>query len=338
LIDPAKETTAEEKPANTAEAETPHDAAAPPSRKAASNRENARKSTGPKTAQGKAYSRLNAPKHGILASQTVIATIEGSEERRMFEETVAGLMLDYEPVGCHEELLVQQVAACFWRYRRMLQFENRAAFRVIEIHQRVAISRDAIADVRPMYSVNGELDQFDAVMKTAGLDGITLPSDYDTTQIIRYEATITRTMNRVDARLKALRKEREAKSRDGALDTTAAQPETTYNGVIDPGAEVRQSNGGAQPLSVEETLELQMDLVDNFKRTARDRADADREAKVEAHKANVDTIVAGEMQKLAEKYQTKPKNPVATETSFPAASEVTAPVDAKSFRLKPPTG
>ena len=54
-------------------------------RKAASNRRNAAKSTGPRTARGKAWSRLNAMKHGILASQAVIATMEGYAERKLFE-------------------------------------------------------------------------------------------------------------------------------------------------------------------------------------------------------------------------------------------------------------
>ncbi len=36
-------------------------------RKIAANRQNALKSTGPKTPQGKAYSRTNALKHGLFA-------------------------------------------------------------------------------------------------------------------------------------------------------------------------------------------------------------------------------------------------------------------------------
>src|ERR1700733_11725290 len=97
-------------------------------RKAASNRRNARKSTGPQTARGKAWSRLNAMKHGILASQVVLTTIEGREERRAFEQMVDGLAQDFVPVGTFEQTLVQQIGACFWRQRRFLMFENRAAF------------------------------------------------------------------------------------------------------------------------------------------------------------------------------------------------------------------
>ena len=38
------------------------------------NRENAKKSTGPRTAEGKARVSLNALKHGLLARDTVLPT------------------------------------------------------------------------------------------------------------------------------------------------------------------------------------------------------------------------------------------------------------------------
>jgi len=46
--------------------------------------------------------RLNALKHGILASQAVIATNEGRAGLKMFEATVEGLAQDFQPVGTYE--------------------------------------------------------------------------------------------------------------------------------------------------------------------------------------------------------------------------------------------
>src|ERR1700676_1430695 len=129
-------------------------------RKADANRRNASKSTGPKTPQGKSWSRLNALKHGILASQAVIATIEGHPERKLFEATVEGLAQDFQPVGTYEQLLVQEIAACFWRKRRLLMFENRAAFDAIELPAAEIVERGTdqmIPWKDPLYTEGNQL-------------------------------------------------------------------------------------------------------------------------------------------------------------------------------------
>jgi hypothetical protein len=48
-----------------------------------SNRRNALKSTGPKTAEGKAASRMNALQHGLTAAQVVIARCSKASERNL---------------------------------------------------------------------------------------------------------------------------------------------------------------------------------------------------------------------------------------------------------------
>ena len=48
---------------------------------AAANRRNATKSTGPRTEQGRAIARLNALKHGTLATTPVVPRVEGGEHR-----------------------------------------------------------------------------------------------------------------------------------------------------------------------------------------------------------------------------------------------------------------
>jgi hypothetical protein len=181
-------------------------------RKAASNRRNAAKSTGPRTARGKARSRLNAMKHGILASQTVIATMEGYAERKLFEATVEGLERDFQPVGTYEQLLVQEIAACFWRKRRLLQFENKAAFDSLDRPaSEVTNDPETHAVWRPaMYLHDGNLVLAQEVHAAAGLDRITLPSERDTMRVIRYETVINRTRERSVAALREMRKARDA--------------------------------------------------------------------------------------------------------------------------------
>jgi len=182
-------------------------------RKAAANRRNASKSTGPRTAKGKSRSRLNALKHGILASQAVISTIEGSAERKLFEATVAGLADDFQPVGTYEQLLVQEIAACFWRLRRLHKFENHAAAEVRGGPIRELINRYPEDEQPPpgrsaFYLQRGMLATTEQVYDEAGLSGISLPNEADTMRVIRYQAAIIRTRERAVKSLREMRKDR----------------------------------------------------------------------------------------------------------------------------------
>jgi hypothetical protein len=86
------------------------------------NRKNARRSTGPKTDAGKNHSRLNALKHGVLASVLVVSG-GAWEDPAEFEELLSALARDLEPVGKLEEMLVEKIAVCWWRQKRAVRFE-----------------------------------------------------------------------------------------------------------------------------------------------------------------------------------------------------------------------
>lgn len=73
--------------------------------------------------------RLNALKHGLLARETVIASGDHRESEEDFETHLSRLHTDLDPHGSLEELVVQQIAVCYWRLRRvvhadMLEFER----------------------------------------------------------------------------------------------------------------------------------------------------------------------------------------------------------------------
>lgn len=91
--------------------------------KVEANRRNARKSTGPKTEEGKAVVRLNAMKHGILASEAVIKAGEGVEDAQAFADILQGLKEDFDPQSTLEELLLEKAAVILWRWRRVLRYE-----------------------------------------------------------------------------------------------------------------------------------------------------------------------------------------------------------------------
>ena len=83
-------------------------------KKIEANRRNARKSTGPRTPEGKAAVRLNALTHGLL-SQEVPLPEEDADALRELDE---GLRAELQPVGVLENMIVDRIIALFWRLRR----------------------------------------------------------------------------------------------------------------------------------------------------------------------------------------------------------------------------
>jgi hypothetical protein len=93
-------------------------------RRLEANRRNCRKSTGPKTAAGKAQSRMNAVKHGILTSQVVVRGLQVRERTKDFQELREQLYRELAPVGTVEEMLVDRIVTAHWRMRRALTAES----------------------------------------------------------------------------------------------------------------------------------------------------------------------------------------------------------------------
>lgn len=92
--------------------------------KAESNRKNATKSTGPKTKRGKQIVKWNAMKHGLLSKEVVIETGDGQEDPKEFELLYKCLIDQLKPVGIIEDMLVEKIAVCYWRKRRLIKFES----------------------------------------------------------------------------------------------------------------------------------------------------------------------------------------------------------------------
>jgi hypothetical protein len=266
-------------------------------RKAQANRRNAAKSTGPRTARGKSWSRLNALKHGILASQAVLTAIEGREERAAFAQTVDGLAADFAPVGSFEQLLVQKIATCFWRYRRLLRFENRAAFQSFDNRTYDEMNHRERGR-RPIYVMkddgpNAEKQELDAsdVLDYAGL-GLDLPNEYDLLRLTRYEASIERTMSKALAQLTAHQKARRESTQ--ASSSYRAPSYADRKVVVDRKAS--QRNAGSRVLPIGAKFGLAAHL-------SSERAEEERRA-AEAAAAAQDEAADG-----TEKNQTKPNIP-----------------------------
>lgn len=81
----------------------------------------ARKPPGPQTAQGKARSRKNSQKHGILALELFLLPGERPADFRLLQE---GLREEFDPQGCMQELEVDTLAGLLWRRRRVCYAET----------------------------------------------------------------------------------------------------------------------------------------------------------------------------------------------------------------------
>lgn len=89
-------------------------------RQLAANRLNAQKCTGPKTEEGKQRSSMNSLKHGLTAKVIVLP----HEDNIEFHEIRAALLQSYQPANPHETMLVDQIAAGYWRTIRARRFET----------------------------------------------------------------------------------------------------------------------------------------------------------------------------------------------------------------------
>lgn len=84
------------------------------------NRLNALKSTGPRTAAGKAAVAQNAVKHGLSARQAVIV----GEDVGEFEFYRDRMLAELSPEGAMESMLAERVVGLAWRLRRAERLQN----------------------------------------------------------------------------------------------------------------------------------------------------------------------------------------------------------------------
>ncbi|MHC5140142.1 MAG: hypothetical protein ACYSOF_09730 [Planctomycetota bacterium] len=84
------------------------------------NRQNALKSTGPRTSEGKAVSSRNALRHGFRAEQIVIM----GESCDDYEQFSSELIDQLAPVGVLEARLTGQIAAALWKLQRAERMES----------------------------------------------------------------------------------------------------------------------------------------------------------------------------------------------------------------------
>lgn len=106
----------------------------------AANRRNAKQSTGPKTAEGKAAAARNALRHG-LTSRQIVCYKERESDYAAFHASMRQTLAPADEV---EEQLVERIILCSWRLRRLARAERGLIDRQFEIvlpYHETAVSR-----------------------------------------------------------------------------------------------------------------------------------------------------------------------------------------------------
>ena len=161
------------------------------------NRNNAKKSTGPRTEEGKARVSKNALKHGLLARDTVLP----GEDPAEFDIQLSALEADIQPANSLEFELVRQIADAQWRMRRLTRLETGFLAAAVAEKRRLT-EKYRPENLRPGY--DGE---------TLLLGSAMLEHTQAFVHLARYDGHLSRRFFRAVKQLADLRRD-ERKSRD----------------------------------------------------------------------------------------------------------------------------
>ncbi len=86
------------------------------------NRRNAKKSTGPRSRQGRAVVSQNAVKHGLSARQNIISS-ESKADFRLYREH---MLAELAPISPMESMLAERIVSLSWRLKRICRIQNQS--------------------------------------------------------------------------------------------------------------------------------------------------------------------------------------------------------------------
>ncbi len=167
------------------------------------NRANAKKSTGPKSKEGKKISSRNGIIHGLYAKDFIVNSPAFKENQADYDLILSGLAEELQPQGVLQEYLVRKIANCLWRSGRVVRAET------AQICRQLKFMGDSLP--RPM---------------AVGLDSI--PGGDASINILRYEMRVDRQLTRTFNLLMRLKKFQSSQTEDmeivGPPNTDEANP------------------------------------------------------------------------------------------------------------------
>ena len=181
-------------------------------RQLAARRANALKSTGPRTSEGKTIARLNALKHGFFSCDVVNSVLDGPIRVEEFTTILDALLEEYDPQSVRERILIDEVAACCWRIRRLLRYECREGWVDDDNYRRRARTETPSESMAALmgYDQQTARERTFRKLHRAGLETFILPAERDIDKIVRYERLIKRNLYRALYTLERIRAARQA--------------------------------------------------------------------------------------------------------------------------------
>jgi hypothetical protein len=175
-------------------------------------RANALKSTGPRTTKGKSYSRLNALKHGFFSRDVVNPVLDGPHRLKEFNAMLKALLAEYDPQSVRERIMIDEVAACCWRIRRLMRFECREGWVDDETYRQNAMNQSPSEQIAATfgYDHQGDRERIFRKLRRAGLETLVVPCKVDLDRIVRYERLIKRNLFRALYTLERIRGARQS--------------------------------------------------------------------------------------------------------------------------------
>ena len=171
------------------------------------NRKNAKKSTDPRTEEGKSRVAKNALKHGLLARDTVLP----GEDPADFDKQLSALEADIQPANSLEFELVRQIADAQWRMRRLTRLETGFLAAALDETRRYMEKRRP-DELRPGY--DGETQLLGSAM---------LDRTQAFVHLARYDGHLSRRFFRAVKQLADLRRD-ERKSREARASAGSYAP------------------------------------------------------------------------------------------------------------------
>src|ERR1700733_4379709 len=150
------------------------------------NRANAQFSTGPKTAEGKKHSSLNALRHGLTGQIVVMPT----EDLAAYQQHLKSFTDEYTPHGATESHLVQALADTSWRLNRVAALETNLL--TMGIANAISPIADAPSQVQDAFSIVSALESQSKALSNLSLHSQRLSRQFERTVLQLRELQKTR--------------------------------------------------------------------------------------------------------------------------------------------------